>query len=366
MRYVDEFRDSRLIDKVARKIHRSADHSRAYNFMDVCGTHTMNIFRFGLRAVLPENINLISGPGCPVCVTANDFLDKAIAISRMPGVMIATFGDMFRVPGSYSSLEKEKARGAAIKTVYSTIDALDMARRYPSKEIVFLGVGFETTVPTVGASILKARKKGIKNYSVLCAHKTMPGALIAIVNDREVAVDGFLLPGHVSAIIGKAPYEFLSKTYKKMCVIAGFEPLDILESILMLISQKRPDVEIEYSRVISARGNAAARSVINKVFAPCDAEWRGIGMIKNSGLKIRNDFREFDAERKFRPKIGRVREDKNCLCGDVLKGVKKPTECKLFGRACTPEHAVGSCMVSSEGTCAAYYRYRAKDAGLRV
>ena len=364
MKYVDEFRNRDLIDKVAAQIRQEIDKGRTYNFMDVCGTHTMNIFRFGLKSILPKEINLISGPGCPVCVTPNSFIDKAIALANFKDVVIATFGDMFRVPGSYSSLEKERAAGRPIRVVYSCIDALDIARRNSDKHIIFLGIGFETTAPTVAASVLSAKKEGIKNYYVLCGHKTMPEVLRVLADDKDINVDGFILPGHVSAIIGPEPYRFLSEKYKKRCVIAGFEPLDIMQAILMLIKQRSPKLEVQYSRAIKRDGNPVARSVLQEVFEKANSEWRGIGLVRQSGLKIRNEFSRFDAELKFRPKVRPSKENKNCMCGDVLKGTKTPLECKLFRRVCNPANPVGSCMVSSEGTCAAYYKY--KGVGIRV
>ena len=358
MKYVDEFRDRRLVDKMADEICREADANLTYNIMEVCGTHTMSIFRFGLKEILPQNIRLISGPGCPVCVTPNEFLDKAIAIAGSKKVIVATFGDMLKVPGSYSSLEKEKAAGADIKIVYSSLDALDLAKKYSNKEVVFLGLGFETTAPTVAQSILIAKKKGLSNYSVLCGHKTMPEALGALVSGGSIKLDAFLLPGHVSAITGPAPYEFLSVKYKKRCVISGFEPLDIMQSILMLIKQKTPAVGIQYKRIISKEGNPLARKIIAKVFEKSPSVWRGIGTIGRSGLKIRNIYKEFDAETKFHPDIKMSKENPNCFCGYILKGLKTPYDCRLFAKACTPEKPVGACMVSSEGTCAAYYKYR--------
>lgn len=359
MKYVDEFRNGSLASKLGKEI-AAAVSAREFSFMEVCGTHTMAIFRHGLRDLLPKGIRLISGPGCPVCVTSAEYLDRAIAISRLPDVMMTTFADMLRVPGSVSSLEKEKADGRAIAMVYSTEDALDMAVKYPDREIVFLGVGFETTVPTVAASILLAKKRGIKNYSVLCAHKTMPKAMEALVLSRDFAIDGFLLPGHVSAITGIAPYRFLSEEYGKACVVSGFEPADILKSILMLVSQKSPKVEIEYDRIVEPEGNPVAQRMMDEVFAESDAVWRGIGNIRKSGLKIRREYSYFDAGVKFDVKVKSVKENRACICGEVLKGIKTPLDCKLFAKRCVPEDPVGSCMVSSEGTCAAYYKYNRK------
>ncbi len=357
MKYVDEFRDKASAEKLAGLIREEADPRRTYSIMEVCGTHTMSIFRFGLKGLLPKNIKLISGPGCPVCVTANDYIDKAIALSDLKNVIIATFGDVLRVPGSYSTLEHARSLGRDIRMVYSSMDALDMAGRNPDKEIVFLGVGFETTAPTVAVSILDAKKKRVDNYSVLCGHKTMPEVLQSLTKERELDVGAFLLPGHVCAITGPAPYQFLSKIHKKRCVIAGFEPIDILQGILMLIRQRVPKVEVQYTRVIEARGNAIARRIVSRVFEKTSSVWRGMGVIKRSGLKIRKEFSRFDAEAKFNIKVKSSKEDHRCICGDVLKGVKTPLDCRLFGKACTPDKPVGACMVSSEGTCAAYYRY---------
>ncbi len=357
MKYIDEFRSLTLTKKLAEQIRRSVDERFEYRYMEVCGTHTMAIFKFGLRSLLPANIKLLSGPGCPVCVTPNGYLDRAIAIAKLPNVIIATFGDMMRVPGSRSSLEKERASGREIKIVYSTDDAIDIAGRNPDKQVVFLGVGFETTVPTVAASILEAKREGIANYSVLSAHKTMPAALESIASSGDNLIDGFLLPGHVSAIIGTKPYGFISKKYGIGAVVAGFEPIDILQSILMLLRQSSPRVEVQYRRVIDSKGNPLARKIVNRVFEESPAEWRGIGRIARSGLRIRREFSDFDAALRFKVKLAPALENKACICGMVLRGMKRPDECKLFGNRCTPERPVGSCMVSGEGTCAAYYKY---------
>ncbi len=358
MKYVDEFRDRRLIDKVAGEIRRTVDPSRVYDIMEVCGTHTMSIFRFGLKDLLPENIRLISGPGCPVCVTPNEYIDKAIAIANMKGVIITTFGDMMKVPGSRSSIEKEKAKGCDIRVVYSSLDALDIAKKNIKKETVFLGIGFETTAPTVAQSLIMAKNKKLKNYSVLCGHKTMPEVLEALVRDNSIRVGAFLLPGHVSVIIGPRPYEFLSRKYKKNCVISGFEPLDILQSILMLIKQDTPKVQIQYNRIIEKSGNILALKSMDKVFEKSPSVWRGIGRVLDSGLRIRNAYKGFDAELKFRPRIEAPKDNTKCFCGYILKGIKTPYDCPSFAKICTPENPVGACMVSSEGTCAAYYKYR--------
>lgn len=367
MKYIDEFRDKRLIGRIAGEIRReAAGKGASYNIMEVCGTHTMNIFRFGLRGMLPENLKLISGPGCPVCVTPNEYLDKAIAIAGLKNVIIAAFGDMLKVPGSRSSLEKEKAKGRDIRIVYSSTDALDFARKNKGKKVVFLGIGFETTAPTTANSILTAKKEGLKNYSVLCGHKTMPAILKTLVEDKTIKADSFLLPGHVSAIIGATPYGFLSADYKKSCVISGFEPVDILQSILMLLRQKTPEVEIQYNRIIDKKGNVMAQEVMNKVFEKDSSVWRGFGAVAGSGLKIRKSFAAFDAEKIFKPRLDEPRDNVKCFCGYILKGTKTPLDCPSFAKACTPENPSGACMVSSEGTCAAWYKYRVKGQGAGV
>jgi len=363
MKYVDEFRNRRLIAKEASLIEAVVD--RRWRFMEVCGTHTMSIFKFGLRQILPDDIELLSGPGCPVCVTPNSYLDKAIAIAGEKNVIVTTFGDMLRVPGSRSTLEIQKASGCDIRIVYSTTDALGIAEKNPAKEIVFLGVGFETTTPTVAQSIIMAKKAGIRNYSVLSAHKTMPEALESLA-DSGLNVDGFILPGHVSAITGIGPYRSLAGIHHKRCVVAGFEPLDILQSIAILVRQKPPKVEIQYKRIASAGGNRRARACIYRVFDKCDSVWRGIGNVADSGLKIKRAYSDFDAEARFRPKVSPPKENRSCRCGDVLKGLISPRECRLFAKACTPEHPVGACMVSGEGACAAYYRYGNRSLGVKV
>jgi len=329
-------------------------------FMEVCGTHTMAIARNGIRELLPENITLISGPGCPVCVTPNRTVDNAIALSRRPDVIVTTFGDMMKVPGSTSNLDREHARGGDVRIVASTLEALAIARKHPEKRVVFLGVGFETTAPTVAASLVEAKRQNIENYFVLSAHKVMPPAMESL-SKGEVKIDGYICPGHVSAIIGSRPYEFLSEKFGIGCVVAGFEPLDILQGILMLVEQMRsgkPKVEIQYSRVVKPDGNSTAQDVIYKVFESCDSEWRGIGSIPKSGLKIRDEFVSWDAEIQVPVDVEPTRKPKGCLCGQVLQGIVKPPECRHFGKSCTPGNPVGPCMVSTEGTCAAYYKYR--------
>ncbi len=352
------WRDPELARHLIEQIAQAAD--RPMKIMEVCGTHTVAIARFGLRDVMPDNVTLLSGPGCPVCVTANRDIDFAIELSRLPGVVITTFGDMMKVPGSHSSLSREKADGRDVRIVYSPLDAVQMAAAEPDKQVVFLGVGFETTVPTIAVTIKHAMAQGLTNFSVLSVHKTVPGALEALVNDPEVAIDGFILPGHVSTIIGPEPYRFLASTYHVPGVATGFEPIDVLQGVWMLarqISEGRAEIEIAYQRGVNADGNPTARALIEEVFEPTDAEWRGIGVIPGTGLAIRPEFADFDAAKRFDVTVPEPKEIPGCQCGDVLRGVVLPFQCRLFGKGCTPEHPIGPCMVSSEGSCAAYYRY---------
>jgi len=328
--------------------------------MEVCGTHTMSVHRYGLRSLLSSDLKLLSGPGCPVCVTSKGYLDRAIALARMDRMVLATFGDMMRVPGSSSSLEREAAEGAEVRIVYSPLDAVKMASEHPDRYVLFLGIGFETTVPGIAASVLEAARRELANYFVLAAPKVMPPPMRVLASDPELRVDGFLCPGHVSTIIGSEPYRFLGEEYGVPCVIAGFEPLDILQGVSMLVDQivqGRSDVEIQYRRAVRPEGNPRARAMIEEVFEPADAEWRGLGTIAGSGLRIRDRYRAFDAEQVFEVEVEPTKEHPACLCGQVLKGIKAPTDCRLFGTACTPSNPQGACMVSSEGTCAAYYRY---------
>jgi hydrogenase expression/formation protein HypD len=330
------------------------------SFMEVCGTHTMAIWRHGLRSMMPEKIRLLSGPGCPVCVTSPTQIDAAIALARQPETIVATFGDMVRVPGTSSSLERERAGGADVRVVYSPLGALDLARACPGRQVVFLAVGFETTAPLVASLVLQAVAEGIRNLWVFPAHKLIPPALDALLADREVHVDGFLCPGHVSTIIGSQAYEFIPERYGKPCVIAGFEPGDILLSIKMLLQQiaeGRSRVEIEYTRCVKPEGNPKARMCADKVFMPADSEWRGLGVIPKSGLSLRLEFSSFDAQGHFGVRLNPVKEPGGCLCGAVLRGAIFPAQCPLFGKTCTPESPVGPCMVSSEGACAAFYKY---------
>ncbi len=341
----------------------SARLGRTVQFMEVCGTHTMAVFRSGLRALLPPEVKLLSGPGCPVCVTPNRFVDRAIAIARQPGVLVTTFGDMMRVPGSECSLEQARAAGAAVRVVYSPLDALKLAEQNPQTRVVFLGVGFETTAPTIGWTIQDAARRGVRNYSALCAHKTMPQAMAALAAG-ELRVDGFICPGHVSIVTGTGIYEFLARKHKTPCVVAGFEAADIAQSMAMLlrqITEGRSSVEIQYTRAVTPEGNAAAQAVIADVFEPSDEEWRGIGLIPGSGLSVRAKYAQHDAAKVFAGvEVPPSHEPAGCRCGEILRGVRTPPECPLFRKVCTPASPVGACMVSSEGTCAAYYRYAAE------
>jgi hydrogenase expression/formation protein HypD len=358
LRFITEFRRPELAEGLLYQIRRQS-RTKA-RFMEFCGGHTVTIFRYGIRQALPPTLEMVSGPGCPVCVTASADLDRAIALSRVPGVVIATFGDMLRVPGSRASLEEAKAAGADVRMVYSTIDALRIASDNPNRSVVFLGIGFETTAPTVAASILRARERGIKNYYVLSLHKLCPPAIRAILDAGEVRLDGLICPGHVSTVIGARPWESVAHEYHIPGVISGFEPLDILQAVSMLVAQvERGEarVEIAYRRGVRPEGNPEALRVMEQVFETGPARWRGLGEIAGSGLKIRGEYQEFDAERAFNIAPEPTRESEGCLCGEILRGVKMPLDCSLFGKACTPEHPVGPCMVSSEGSCAAYYLY---------
>ncbi|MFH1782986.1 MAG: hydrogenase formation protein HypD [Candidatus Omnitrophota bacterium] len=361
MKYVDEFRNNLVAKKLSKAIHNRAEGMRPINIMEVCGTHTMSICNFGIRDLLPKTINLISGPGCPVCVTPKSYVDNAISLARIKDVIIATFGDMIRVPGSDSSLLKERTDGRAIKTLYSPLDAVDIAQNHPSKKIIFLGIGFETTSPTVASSLEYAKEKNIRNFFVYSGHKVIMPAMKALVEDEMLNIDGFLCPAHVSAIIGTRPYEFIAKKYKRSCVVTGFEPLDILQGILMIIDQIKNGkalVENQYKRVVKKEGNKKAVNLLKDVFKEVDTEWRGIGVLKKSGLELSKKYSKFNALINFSiPKIT-SKPDKGCICGSILKGIKKPIDCKLFGKRCTPINPQGACMVSSEGTCAAYFKFR--------
>lgn len=352
------FKDPKLARGLIETIHRLAPERAT--LMEVCGTHTVAIARNGIRDLMPEGLRLASGPGCPVCVTCNRDIDTVIALARIPNVTITTFGDMTRVPGSTSSLLAEQAAGRSVEIVYSPLDALAFAKAHPEREVVFVGVGFETTTPLVSMAIKRAKAMGLSNFTVFAAHKNMPGALELLVGDPTLELDALILPGHVSTIIGAEPYRFLAEKYGIPGVITGFEPVDVLQGIAMLVRQLhegRAEIEIAYARGVMPEGNPVALAAIDEVFETCTATWRGLGDIPGSGYRIRDEFANFDAVRRFEPDVEPTRDPKGCRCGDVLRARIAPNECPLFRTVCTPENPVGPCMVSSEGSCAAYYRY---------
>ena len=350
-----------MLNKVVNEIKELKNAvGRPVRLMEVCGTHTVAIFRHGIRDLLPEGIQLLSGPGCPVCVTSIRDVDTVIEISRSRDVIITTFGDMMRVPGKSKSLFYAKSEGGDIRIVYSPLDALKIAKANSDKKVVFFATGFETTSPLVAATISEAENAGIDNFFIYSVHKTVPPALKALLDSGEVLVDGFILPGHVSTIIGKDPYNFIADDFNKAAVITGFEAFDILSGIRMLLEQisgGKARVENQYTKVVKDEGNLKAVSIMNEYFGPSDAEWRGLGILPGSGLELRGQFCHRDIRSVLNPDVPEGTEPRACSCGDVLKGVKIPTECSLFGKACTPEKPVGACMVSSEGSCSAYYRY---------
>lgn len=355
---LEQFKSASVAKRLLKLIDRT---SGSFCFMEVCGTHTVQLFKTGVRSHLAKRIRLISGPGCPVCVTAQADIDKAIAIAKEKDVIFCCFGDMVRVPGSYGNLEAARAQhGAAIKVIYSPLEALDLAKENPGKRIVLFGVGFETTVPAFAAVLLRAKKQGLKNLFIYPVFKLVPPALRALLESSETAIDGFILPGHVSAIIGLSPYRFIAEEFAKPAVVAGFEVVDLLEGILTLISLSKKNaaaVENTYGRSVKQKGNARALKIINAVFEETDARWRGLGVIKKSGLRLKPGFRRFDIREECSVKVRASRENPRCLCGSVLKGTVEPNECLLFGKKCTPEHPIGPCMVSAEGTCAAHYTF---------
>jgi hydrogenase expression/formation protein HypD len=361
LKYSSEYRDPLLAKALLAAIHQSVSSwPGTITLMEVCGTHTMSIYQHGIRQLLPESVRLVSGPGCPVCVTPISYVDQALAYARRPETIIATFGDMVRVPGSTGNLQHEKAKGADVRIVYSPLDAVAIAEKNPHKTLVFLGVGFETTAPTVAGSLLAAQQRGLQNFFVLCAHKTMPAPMAALTSDPELKVDGYLCPAHVSAVIGSDAYRPLAELYAVPCVVTGFEPLDILRGIQMLVHQilaGEARVECEYSRIVKPEGNLKAQALLAQVFEPCDAQWRGLGVIPASGLRLRAAYKQFDAQLALPLEVAPPQEHPGCRCGDILKGKLAPGDCPLFRTLCTPEEPVGACMVSSEGTCAAEYKY---------
>lgn len=363
MRYVDEFRDPRLAQRLIARVRELA--RRPVRLMEFCGSHTHAIARFGLRQAIGPNVTMRAGPGCPVCVTSSADLDRAITLAGIPGVIVTTFGDMMRVPGRRGTLQEARARGADVRVVYSPMDALHIAQENPSAQVVFIGVGFETTAPAVAATIYQAHAMGIPNFSVFSIHKRTPPATRAVLNAGEVALDGILGPGHVSAITGSEAWRFLPLEYDIPCAVAGFEPLDILQGIAALVESVvtgQPDVFNAYGRGVRPEGNSSALSMLERVFQITDAEWRGFGIIPASGLKIRPAFADYDAELRFPIEVQDAGEPPGCRCGEVLRGVMEPHDCPLFRGVCTPQHPVGPCMVSAEGACSAYFLYGSETA----
>ena len=361
MRFVDEFRDADTARALAAKITALCEPGRHYQFMEVCGGHTHTIYKHGLEDYLPESITLVHGPGCPVCVIPMGRVDDAIHLAEQPDVIMTSFGDMMRVPGGRGSFLDSKAAGADIRMVYSPLDSLKVARQNPDKQVVFMAIGFETTAPSSAMTVLRAAAEGLENFSIFCNHVTIIPAIKAVLDSPDLRLDGFIGPGHVSTVIGCRPYEFIAREHRKPLVCAGFEPLDILTSIYMLMKQlqeSRCEVENQYTRVVPWDGNLKALGVIGEVMELRPYfEWRGLGFISHSALRVRERYARFDAERRFDVPGVRVADPKACQCGEVLKGVLKPWECKVFGSACTPETPIGTCMVSSEGACAAYYNF---------
>ncbi len=380
MKYVDEFRDRakaeilvREIESLVAGIKRPQD--RPIQIMEVCGGHTHSIFRYGIEGMLPKSIELVHGPGCPVCVLPMGRVDDCVAIAERPEVIFTTFGDAMRVPGSRKSLLQAKADGADVRMVYSPMDALALARKNPEREVVFFGIGFETTMPSTALTVLQAEREDIKNFSVFCNHITIVPTIKAILDSPDLHLDGFLGPGHVSMVIGTAPYEFIARFYKRPMVVSGFEPLDVLQSIWMVLKQikeGRCEIENQYARIVPEAGNSRALRAVARVYELREFfEWRGLGSIDHSGVRMRAAYARFDAERKFALPNVKIADPKSCQCGEVLKGVIKPWQCKVFGSACTPETPLGALMVSSEGACSAYYQYggikrRREDAGVEA
>jgi hydrogenase expression/formation protein HypD len=366
VRYVDEFRDPVRARVLLREIEQlcgriEVARRRKIAIMEVCGGHTHSIFRYGIENMLPDAISLVHGPGCPVCVLPMGRVDDCVALAETPGVIFTTFGDAMRVPGSRKSLLTARAEGADVRMVYSPLDALDLARRNPSREVVFFGLGFETTMPSTALTVLQAEAEGIRNFSLFCNHITIIPTIKAILDSPDLELDGFLGPGHVSMVIGTSPYEFIAETYRRPVVIAGFEPLDILQSLWMVLRQLaegRVAIENQYGRIVPPRGNPVSLDAIQRVFQLREFfEWRGLGSIDHSGVRVTDAYAHYDAERRFSVPALKIADPKACQCGEVLKGAIKPWDCKVFGTECRPETPLGALMVSSEGACAAYYQY---------
>ncbi len=358
MKYIDEYRQKHLVDALLTNI--KAEATGNYHFMEVCGSHTHAIRRFGLPSLLPENIRLLSGPGCPVCVTDSNYINKAIALASDSSNIVATYGDLLRVPGNDKSLMECREEGADVRVVYSSLDALTIARQNPEKNVIFLAIGFETTAPATAIAVQKCHSQKIRNLFFLSAHKIMPPAMRAVIDDG-VTLNGYLCPGHVSAITGSAIYEAFPEEYNVATVISGFEPTDILQSILMLIRQVNSGdfkTEIQYKRAVKPEGNQRARQIMNQVFELRDDQWRGFGTIPQSGLQLKDTYSRLDANRQFNFRIPEPEENNGCICGEVLKGRKEPEDCRLFATVCTPRNPKGACMVSAEGSCNAHFKYR--------
>lgn len=369
MEYVDEFRDPTLAKAIIKNINTEleaiAENKKPLQIMEVCGGHTHTLFKFGLIQLISKDIEFVHGPGCPVCVLPKSRLDQCIAIAAIEDTILCTFGDAMRVPGSNGSLLDARARGSDVRVVYSPMDALLLAEKNPDKQVVFFGLGFETTMPATAMTILQAQKRQIKNFKLFCQHITLMPTLEALLNQDDVRIDGFLLPGHLSMIIGTNPYQPLVDTHRKPSVVTGFEPLDMLQALLMLVTQlkeKRCEIENQYSRVVADKGNTNALDAMEQVFETKDtSEWRGLGLIERSGIRLSDAYAEFDAELYFKPEAHSAQDPEGSRCGDILAGRCKPTDCPLFGKACIPENAIGALMVSSEGACAAYYNYRSNQ-----
>jgi len=373
MKFVDEFRNTDKAKSLSKQIHRLLEEinpDKPIQIMEFCGGHTHAIFRYGIEQMLPNTIEMVHGPGCPVCVLPMGRIDDCVAIAQRENIIFTTFGDAMRVPGSEKSLLQAKAEGADIRMVYSPLDALKLARENKGKEIVFFGLGFETTMPSTAFSLLQAEKEGINNFSLFCNHITTVPTIKAVLDSPDMRIDGFLGPGHVSMVVGTKIYEFIARAYKKPLIVTGFEPLDILQALWMLIKQKqekRCEIENQYKRVVPENGNPKALAAINKVFTMRDFfEWRGLGSIDHSGVRIKDEYAKFDAEKKFAIPEVKIADPKSCQCGEVIKGVIKPWECKIFGSKCTPENPIGALMVSSEGACAAYYNYHRVELSTNV
>jgi hydrogenase expression/formation protein HypD len=361
MNFSEEFRNRKIVKALLSEIRKTIN--RKIRIMEVCGGHTMAIRRYGIHTLLPKEIELLSGPGCPVCVTDQQFIDISIAYARLPECILLIYGDMLRIPGTVSSLDREKAAGSDVRIIYSTTEALEISRKYPTKRIVFAAIGFETTVPGTAVALKQAKLECLTNFNVLCAHKTMPQAMETLI-EEGIPIDGYIGPGHVSTIAGSKIFDSLAVKYKIPVVISGFEPVDLLYSVLMLIQMIQAGqwgVKIQYNRLVTHQGNTKAQRLVDEVFEPDTQNWRGIGEIPGSGLRIKKEFEEFDILKQLPIKVERGPEPKGCICGQILKGLKKPTDCSLFGKKCVPAHPVGACMVSSEGSCQAYFNFQSPE-----